>query len=59
MLPLLAEALQLQQRVRGYIGGMLSGKSWEISITPSNNSSACYLTYKVRLVPSLPGTIHV
>lgn len=35
------------------------GRSWDVSITPKNNSSACDLTYKVKFVPLLPGTIQV
>lgn len=53
------EALQLQQRARGCIGGTSLDRSWDVNITPKDNSSAYYLTYKVKLAPSLPGTIQV
>jgi hypothetical protein len=56
---LFEEALQSQQRARDCIGGTSLDRSWDVSITPKNNSNGRYLTYKVKLVPSLPGTIQV
>ena len=53
------EALQLLQTVRGCIEGTSSGRSWDVSVIPKNNSSTCGLTYKVKFVPLLPGTIQV